>query len=61
MAYKNKHSESTTAYNKRSTIVYSIRLNKNTDADIITALESVNNLNALIKRLLREAIRKSEV
>lgn len=61
MAYKNAHSKATTKYNSMSTVGFTVRLNAKTDADIITALESVENKNALIKRLLREEIRKSEV
>ena len=61
MAYKNARSKAATKYNSTSTVGFTVRLNARTDADIITALESVENKNALIKKLLREAIRKSEV
>lgn len=61
MAYKNARSKAATKYNSTSTVGFTVRLNTRTDADIITALESVNNRNALIKRLLREAIAKSEM
>ena len=54
--YKNAQSKAATEYNKRSTVSFTVRLNVNTDADIITALESVNNKNALIKKLIRAAI-----
>lgn len=54
--YKTSQSKASTEYNKRSTVCFTVRLNINTDADIISALESVNNKNALIKRLIREAI-----
>ena len=54
--YKNAQSKAATEYNKRSTVSFTVRLNFNTDADIITALESVNNKNALIKKLIRAAI-----
>ena len=60
MAYKNAHSKATTKYNSVSTVGVTIRLHTKNDADIITALESVENKNALIKKLLREAIAKSE-
>jgi len=43
-------------YNKANTVVINIRLNKKTDADIITALESVGNKSKLIKDLLRREI-----
>ena len=35
------------------------RLYKNTDADLIEFLETVDNKQALIKRLLREEIKKA--
>jgi hypothetical protein len=54
--YKNAQSKAATEYNKRSTVCFTVRLNVNTDADIITALESVGNKNALIKKLIRDAI-----
>ena len=60
MSYKNAQSKAATAYNKRSSIAFTVRLNMKTDADIITALESVTNRNALIKSLLRQAIAESE-
>ena len=58
MSNKSKYN---TEYNKANTVVINIRLNKKTDADIITALESVNNKSGLIKWLLRQAIKDSEV
>lgn len=57
MSNKSKYN---TEYNKANTVVINIRLNKKTDADIITALESVNNKSGLIKWLLRQEIRNSE-
>lgn len=58
MSNKSKYN---TEYNKANTVVINIRLNKKTDADIITALESVNNKSGLIKWLLRQAIKDSEI
>ena len=58
MSNKSKYN---TEYNKANTVAINIRLNKKTDADIITALESVNNKSGLIKWLLRQAIKDSEV
>ena len=58
MSNKSKYN---TEYNKANTVVINIRLNKKTDADIITALESVNNKSGFIKWLLRQAIKDSEV
>ena len=60
MSYKNAQSKAATEYNKRSSVAFTVRLNMKTDADIITALESVSNKNALIKTLLRQAIAESE-
>ena len=57
MSNKSKYN---TEYNKANTVVINIRLNKKTDVDIITALESVNNKSGLIKWLLRQEIRNSE-
>lgn len=54
--YKNSQSKASTEYNKRSTVCFTVRLNVNTDADIIAALESCANKNAMVKRLIREAI-----
>ena len=53
MSNKSKYN---TAYNKANTVVINIRLNKKTDADIITALESVGNKSKLIKDLIRREI-----
>lgn len=53
-------SRASTKYNREKTFAFTVRLNNKTDADIITALESVTNRNALIKRLLRQEISKSE-
>jgi len=55
-AYKNSQSKASTEYNKRSTVCFTVRLNVNTDADIIAALGSCANKNAMVKRLIREAI-----
>lgn len=59
MSYKNAQSKAATEYNKRSSVAFTVRLNMKTDADIITALESVTNRNALVKSLLRQAIADS--
>ena len=59
MSYKNAQSKAATAYNKRSSIAFTVRLNMKTDADLIAELESVTNKNALIKALLRQAIADS--
>ena len=59
MSYKNAQSKAATEYNKRSSVAFTVRLNMKTDADIIAALESVTNRNALVKSLLRQAIADS--
>lgn len=40
-------------YNKEKTILVSIRLNKETDKDIIEILNSVGNKQGYIKKLIR--------
>lgn len=60
MSYKNAQSKAATAYNKRSTVGYTLRLNVKTDSDIITAFESVGNVNAFLKTIIREKIAESE-
>ena len=60
VAYKSKVSEMATAYNKRNTVAYGLRLNIETDKDIITALESVENINGFLKKIIREKIAESE-
>ena len=42
-------------YNKEKTILVSIRLNKETDKDIIEILDSVTSKQGFIKALIREA------
>lgn len=41
-------------YSKAHTIQVKLKLNKNTDADIIEKLDSVDNKQGYIKRLIRE-------
>ena len=40
-------------YNKENTVQVLIRLNKNTDADIIKILDEVGNKQGFIKNLIR--------
>ena len=40
-------------YNKANTITYCLRLNKNTDQDIIETLNSVGSKTGYIKELIR--------
>lgn len=46
--------EAVSRYDKNNTKQLHIKLNKNTDADLIQALETVKNKQGLIKQLLRE-------
>lgn len=48
-----------TKYNKNNTKQYPIRLNLNTDADIIDKLSSVDNIAGYIKELIREDMKKN--
>lgn len=45
-------------YDKQNTIQIKLKLNKNTDADIIEKLESEPNKQGYIKELIRADIRK---
>jgi hypothetical protein len=47
-------------YDKENAVVLTVKLNKKTDSDILAALESVNNRNAFIKKIIREKIAESE-
>lgn len=49
--------EAISRYQKANVIQINIRLNKKTDADIIIALETVNNKQGFIKELIRDRIR----
>lgn len=46
----------TKKYDENNTTRVQLKLNKNTDADIIAYLNSVDNKQGTIKRLLREEI-----
>jgi hypothetical protein len=48
-----KHRE----YDKNNTIGVYLKLNKKTDEDIITALETCSNKQGFIKRLIRDYLR----
>lgn len=41
-------------YDQRTAVYVSLKLNRNTDADIIEILEAAENKQALIKQALRE-------
>ena len=50
--------ESKKKYDAQNTIRFNMKLNKNTDADLIQSLETVKSKQGLIKQLLREYFRK---
>lgn len=50
--------EAVARYDKQNTKQLHIKLNKNTDADLIKALETVESMQGLIKQLLREYFSK---
>lgn len=49
----NKRTASVNKYNKENTRAYLIRLNKNTDQDIIAWLQEKDNKQGYIKELIR--------
>lgn len=48
------------AYDRENTRRINLKLNLKTDADIIQKLESVENIQGYLKRLIREDIKKEE-
>ena len=44
-------------YDKRMTKVFTMKLNRGTDAEILAKLESVQNIQGYIKELIRADIR----
>ena len=49
----NSRSKASMKYNKENTVQVLVRLNKNTDADIIKILDEVGNKQGYIKTLIR--------
>ncbi len=49
-----------TKYNKKSTVAFTFRLNKNTEADLIEYVESLDNKAGTIKRLLLDEMKKNK-
>ena len=47
-------SEAKKKWDSENTVVVTMKLNKNTDADIIQKLDSVGNKQGYIKQLIRE-------
>ena len=55
----NKRSKAVWEYNKENTVQVALRLNKNTDEDIIKWLNNQENKQGYIKYLIREDIELS--
>lgn len=47
-------------YNKANTVVFTMRLNYKTDADIIKKLNEVDSRQGYIKQLIRQDIERSQ-
>lgn len=54
----NAQKEATKRYQQKTTRVYNIRLNLNTDGDIIRRLEEVGSKQGYIKDLIRKDLRE---
>lgn len=48
--------KATAKYDKNNTRIYSLKLNINTDKEIIEVLDSIGNVQGFIKGLIREYI-----
>ena len=54
MSVKEYQKRAAAKYNKNNTKTYSVKLNRNTDADIMDFLDAIENRNMYIKTLIRE-------
>ena len=52
--------KATTKYDKNNTRIYSLKLNINTDKEIIEVLDSTGNVQGFIKGLIREYIQETK-
>ena len=59
MAQKESVIKAVNKFNKEKTKLVNVRLNINTDADILEKLENVDSKMGYIKRLIREDIQKN--
>lgn len=57
---QHNHAQAASKYNKKATVQVPIRLNKNTDADILAKLETVTSKQGYIKSLIRRDMSRSE-
>lgn len=60
MERKSSHAAAANKYNRNNTVQFLIRLNKNTDADIIAAISSAESKQGYIKALIRADIKKKK-
>lgn len=58
MERKSSHAAAANKYNRNNTVQLLIRLNKNTDADIIAAISNAESKQGYIKALIRADIKK---
>lgn len=61
MAQKESVIKAVNKFNKEKTKSVQIRLNMNTDADILAKLDAVDSKMGYIKRLIREDMRKNGI
>ena len=52
--------KATAKYDKNNTRIYSLKLNTNTDKEIIEVLDSTGNVQGFIKGLIREYIQDTK-
>ena len=52
--------KATAKYDKNNTRIYSLKLNTNTDKEIIEVLDSTGNVQGFIKGLIREFIQDTK-
>ena len=55
-----KYTAYKTAWDRENTKQYKLKLNKNTDADLITWLDSIENKQSYLKDLIRADIEKNK-
>lgn len=55
-----KYTAYKTAWDRQNTKQYKLKLNKNTDADLITWLDSIENKQSYLKDLIRADIEKNK-
>jgi hypothetical protein len=56
---QNKHTVAQAKYDKAHTVRYGLKLNSETDADVIQWLSEQESMQGAIKKLIRKAIQES--